>query len=145
MGLTILPVLQQAAEEQPLASDIIQAMVLGILIIFVFSVVAAGFTAKRINNIHEPSYSKAFGATLLKNLFGWTALALFGLYFDAPLVVTLIVPLAIVPMIAYRFVFSCMWREAALIWIVAFAVEVAVGYLLTLVGLVQFVELVNSI
>ena len=57
---------------------------------------------------------------------------------------TLIVALAIVPMIAYRFVFYCMWREAALIWIVAFVVEVAVGCLLTLVGLVKFVELVNS-
>jgi hypothetical protein len=144
MGLTMLAVLQQAAEEQPLLSDIIQAMLLAIMIVFVFSVLAAGFTAKRINNIHEPSYSKAFGATLLKNLFGWSALALFGFYFDAPLVVTLIVAMAIVPMIAYKFVFSCMWREAALIWIGAFVVEVAVGYVLTLVGLVEFVGLVNS-
>lgn len=145
MALTILVVLQQVAQEQPHPSDIIQALLLGILIVFVFSVVASGFTATHIENIHQPSYAKAFGATLLKNLVGWFAFSVFGLYFDAPLVVTLIVTMAVVPIIAYKFVFSCLWREAALIWIVALVVEVAVGYALTLVGLVEFVEVANSL
>ena len=92
----------------------------------------------------RPTYTKAFGATLLKNLVGWTALAVFGLYFQAPVIVTLIVGVALVPIAIYRFVFACMWREAALVWLGAFVVEVAAGYALTLVGLVKLAAITGG-
>jgi uncharacterized membrane protein len=144
MNVMLATTLVQATEAAPKPSTIVQALLLGILIVFVFSVITAGFTAKRINNIHNPTYSKAFGATLLKNLFGWTAFALFAAYFQAPLIVTVIVVFALVPIAIYRFVFSCMWREAALIWLTAFIVEVIVGYVLTVIGIVELARVTGQ-
>jgi len=141
MTLVVLANVVQATEESVSAGTVLQALMIGILIVFVFSVIAAGFTAKRIENLYEPSYTKAFGATLLKNIVGWASIAVFAAYFQAPLVVTLIVCVAVVPMAVYKFVFSCMWREAAIIWFAALVVEVAVGYALTLIGIVELARI----
>ena len=131
----------QTEATRPRPSDVIQALLLGILIVFVFSTVAAGLTAKRLNGIRDATYFKAFGATLLKNMFGWTAVAIFGLYLQAPLLVTAIIAAAIIPIIVYRLVFSCMWPEATMVWLVAFVVEAAVTAGLVLAGLVKLGQL----
>lgn len=144
MNLAVLADVVQGAEASPSAGEVLQALMLGILIVFVFSFIAAGFTAKRIENIYEPSYAKAFGATLLKNLVGWAAFAVFAAYFQAPLAVTVIVCVALVPIAVYKFVFSCMWLEAAIIWFAALVVEVAVGYALTLIGIVELARITGQ-
>ena len=144
MSLAVLAGVFQAGETAPSAGSVLQALMLGILIVFVFSFLAAGFTAKRIENIYEPSYAKAFGATLLKNLVGWAAFAVFAAYFQAPLAVTLVVCVALVPIAIYKFVFSCMWLEAAIIWLVALVVELAVGYALTVIGIVELARITGQ-
>ena len=136
----LLPTLtiQTGSATTPTLSTVIQAVWLALFIIFVFSVFAAGFTAKRIDNIHEPTYGKAVLATMLKNMTGLAGLFAFGLFFQAPVVVTLAVALCLIPILMYRMVFSCMWREAALIWLVATIVEGGLGYLLAIVGIVSW-------
>lgn len=128
----------QAQEEGPTMSTVIQAIWLGMLIMFVFSVFAAGFTAKKIENLHAPTYSKAVLATLLKNMLALAGFAIFGVFLQAPVIVTWIIVAGLIPIFVYKMVFSApMWREAALIWIVALIVEVGVGYVLVLVGLLS--------
>jgi hypothetical protein len=45
---------------------------------------------------------------------------------------------SIIPIAIYKIVFSCMWREAALIWVVTTVVMAGVSYLLFLIGLLSF-------
>ncbi len=127
-----LTLLQEA--EAPRPSTILQAIWLGLFIVFVFSVFASGFTAKKIENLHAPSYAKAFGATFMKNILGLTALAIFAFYFQAPISLSLAIAAGVVPIIIYKLVFDASWGEATIIWLAALIVEVGVGYLLTVVG-----------
>jgi hypothetical protein len=127
-----------AIQEAPRGSTIVQAIWLAAIIIFIVSWITTGFTAKRIENLHNPTYGKAFLSQILIGPFSLAAFVMFGLYFEAPLVVAFLVAYSIIPIIIYKIVFSCaMWREAALIWIVVFLVQTAVGYGLVLAGVLS--------
>jgi len=140
IGLALI----QTAESSPRASSIAQAIGLGMVIVFVFSVIASGFAAKRIENLHAPTYSKAFLATMLKNLVGLTAFFVFGLFFQAPWYVAMGVAWGLVPIFIYKIVFDSSYGEATIIWLVATIVEVGVGYLLTVVGLVSLAAMTGG-
>ena len=136
MLISLLVLFQRAAPaaQQPRASTVVQAVLLGLAITAVFSIFAAGFTAKKIENIHNPTYAKAFIATLLKNLMGMAGFFVFGLFFQAPPIVAFGIAFSVIPITIYKLVFACMWREAALIWLVATLVEGGIFYGLTLAG-----------
>ena len=141
----VAPLLAQAGQQAPVRqSTLLQALWLAALILFIAAVWATGFTAKKINNIHNPGYGKAFVAQLLIYFALPFILALFLLFFKAPLPVALGVPYVVLPIAIYKVVFGSMWREAALIWLVVTVVVVGVGYLLTLVGLLSFGSLMGT-
>jgi hypothetical protein len=138
MNAPLLTLFSQASQQGPSTGDVVGAVWLGLTILGIISIIVVGFTAKKINNISNPSYAKAFVAQLLIGPLSLAALALFGLYFQAPPVVAFAMAYSIIPIALYKIVFSCMWREAALIWIVATVVMGGVSYLLFLVGLLSF-------
>ena len=73
-------------------------------------------------------------------MIGWLSLAgffLFGLFFKAPVYVRLAVAFGVIPIVIYKLVFSSMWREAALIWLVAPVIQAGVTYGMIVVGLVS--------
>ncbi len=134
--MTFVTLLAQA-QSQPSASTIIQGIMVGMLIIFVFSVGSTLFITKKINNISEPTFGRALLATILKNMFFFPTF-LIGLTLEGmPILGALAVAAIIVPMIVYKIVYGCMWREALAVWLVVFVVEVAVAYGLTLVGMMS--------
>jgi hypothetical protein len=115
----------------------VQAVGLAVTVLFCIAVFVTGFTAKKINNIHRPSYAKAFVAQFL---IGPTTLAgfmLFGLFLEAPPLVALGVAYALIPLAIYKVVFSSQWSEAALIWVVVTLAEAGVGYGMILAGMVS--------
>jgi hypothetical protein len=127
-----------ATQDAPRESTIVQAIWLAATIIFVVSWITTGFTAKRIENLHNPTYGKAFLSQILIGPFSLAAFMMFGLYFEAPPIVAFLVAYSIIPIVIYKIVFSCaMWREAALIWIVVFLVQTAVGYGMILAGILS--------
>ncbi len=134
--MTLVPLLTQA-QSQPSVSTILQGIMVGMLIIFVFSVGSTLFITKKINNISEPTFGRALLATILKNMFFFPTF-LIGLTLEGmPILGALAVAAIIVPMIVYKIVYGCMWREALAVWLVVFVVEVAVAYGLTLVGMMS--------
>ena len=138
MYIDLMTAVAATTQGSPRESTIVQAIGLATIIIFVVSWITTGFTAKRIENLHNPTYSKAFLAQFLIGPISLAAFVMFGLYFEAPPVVAFLVAYSIVPIIVYKLVFSCaMWREAALIWIVVFLVQTAVGYGLILAGILS--------
>jgi hypothetical protein len=135
--MTLLALLAQA-QSQPSASTIVQSMMLAALILFVISVIATGFTTKKIDNISEATFGKAFLATFLKNMLFWPAFMI-GLTLEGmPPLGAFAIAAVIVPMLVYKVVYSCMWRETFVVWLAVSAVEFGSGYGLTLVGLASF-------
>ncbi len=132
------------AQAQPDPTNVLQGLFLAFLIIFVFDVFVAGFTAKKIENIHAPSYSKAFFATLLKNMMSWAGLAFMGLYLGANPIVVLVVVLALIPTVVYKLVFSSTMGEALVIAIVVLGVEGLVGMSITFSGLFDFSQILTT-
>jgi hypothetical protein len=49
-----------------------------------------------------------------------------------------------IPIALYKIVFACMWREAALIWVVVTVVMAGTSYLLFLLGLLNFATPVTA-
>ncbi len=134
--MTLATLLAQA-QNQPTASTILQSIMIGMLIIFVFSVGSTLFITKKINNISEPTFGKAFLATILKNMFFWPTL-LVGLTLEGmPILGALAIAAIIVPVLVYKIVYGCMWREALVVWLVVFVVEAATTYGLTLAGMMS--------
>ncbi|MCH9015842.1 MAG: hypothetical protein IH877_09190 [Gemmatimonadetes bacterium] len=124
--------------QEPISvTTLLQAIWLGLAVVFVFSVFTAGFVAKKINNISGATYAKAFLATILKNVVGLSSIA-FMFYLDINPIAALAVASTIVPIIIYRVVFGCprFW-EAILVWLPVVFVEVGLSYMLTLVGLIS--------
>lgn len=138
MHASVLALISQASQQGPSAGDVIGAVWLGLTILGILSIIVVGFTAKKINNISNPTYAKAFVAQLLIGPLSLAALMLFGLYLQAPPVVAFALAYSIIPIVLYKIVFSCMWREAALIWIVVSVVMAGASYLLFLLGLLSF-------
>ena len=114
-----------------------QAIWLGLVILFWVAVFTSGFTAKRMNNLHNPSYVKAFLAQFLIGPLTLAGFMLFGLFFEAPPAVALGMAYAVIPIAIYKLVFSSQWSEAALIWVVVTAVQAGVGYALVLAGMIS--------
>ncbi len=134
--MTFVTLLAQA-QSQPSPSTILQGIRVGLLIIFVFSVGSTLFITKKINNISGPTFGRALLATILKNVFFFPTF-LVGLTLEGmPLLGALAIAAIVVPMIVYKIVYGCMWREAFVVWLVVFVVEVAVAYGLTLVGMMS--------
>ena len=134
--MTLVTLLTQA-QSQPSASTIMQGIMVGMLIIVVFSVGSTLFITKKIINISEPTFGKAFLATFLKNMFFWPTF-LIGLTLEGmPILGSFAIAAIIVPMLVYKIVYGCMWREALVVWLVVFVVEFAVGYGLTLAGMMS--------
>ena len=134
--MTLLALIAQA-QSQPSASTILQSVMLGMLIVFVVSVFVTGFTTKKIENISEPSYGKAFLATFMKNILFLPAFMIGLTLGGMPPWGAFAIAAAVVPMLVYKVVYSCMWREAAVVWLVVSVVEFGLGYGLTFVGLVS--------
>ncbi len=134
--MTFVTLLAQA-QNQPSPSTIIQGIMVGMLIIFVFSVGSTLFITKKINNISQPSFGRALVATILKNVFFLPTL-LVGLTLEGmPILGALAIAVIVVPVVVYKIVYGCMWREALVVWLVVFVVEVAVSYGLTLAGMMS--------
>ncbi len=135
MLIDVLVFVQRAAPaaQQPKSSTIVQAILLGLAITGLFSIFASGFTAKKIG-ITDATYVKAFGATVLKNLFGLAGVLVFGLLFQAPEIVAFGIAFSIIPITIYKLVFGCAWGGAVLIWLVATLVEGGIFYGLLLAG-----------
>ena len=134
--MTLVPLLAQA-QSQPSVSTILQGIMVGMLIIFVFSVGSTLFITKKINNISEPTFGKAFLATILKNML-FLPVFLIGLTLEGmPPLAAFGIAALIVPMLVYKIVYGCMWREALVVWLAVFVVEGAVGYGLTLAGMMS--------
>ena len=134
--MTFVTLLAQA-QNQPSPSTIIQGIMVGMLIIFVFSVGSTLFITKKINNISQPSFGRALVATILKNVFFLPTL-LVGLTLEGmPILGALAIAVIVVPLVVYKIVYGCMWREALVVWLVVFVVEVAVSYGLTLAGMMS--------
>lgn len=89
---------------------------LGLMIIFFVAVFVTGFTAKKM----------------------------FGLYLGAPPILAFAIAYSFIPIIIYKIVFSCMWREAALIWIVVLLVLSALTYVLLLVGWISLSSIIGG-
>jgi hypothetical protein len=135
---------QQQSRTELVPSTIIEGVLSGLLIMFVVSVVATGFVAKRINNISGATYAKAFLATALKNITTVAGVMVAILFWGAEPVVAFAAVYAVIPIIIYKLVFSSMWREAILIWLVVSFVELAAGYTLTTVGIMSLAVFVNG-
>ncbi len=134
--MTLVPLLAQA-QSQPSVSTILQGIMVAILIIFVFSVGSTLFITKKINNISQPTFGKAFLATILKNML-FLPVFLIGLTLEGmPPLAAFGIAALIVPMLVYKIVYGCMWREALVVWLAVFVVEGAVGYGLTLAGMMS--------
>ncbi len=134
--MTFVTLLAQA-QNQPSPSTIIQGIMVGMLIIFVFSVGSTLFITKKINNISQPSFGRALVATILKNVFFLPTL-LVGLTLEGmPILGAVAIAVIVVPVVVYKIVYGCMWREALVVWLVVFVVEVAVSYGLTLAGMMS--------
>ena len=134
--MTLATLLAQA-QNQPSPSTILQGIMVGMLIVVVFSVGSTLFITKKINNISEPTFGKAFLATILKNMF-FCPTFLIGLTLEGmPILGSLAIAAIIVPILVYKIVYGCMWREALVVWLVVFVVEFAVGYGLTLAGMMS--------
>ena len=134
--MTLVTLFSQA-QSQPSASTIIEAILVGMLIIFVFSVGSTLFITKKINNISQSTFGRALLATILKNMF-FLPTFLIGLTLKGmPILGALAIAAIVVPMVVYKIVYGCMWREALVVWLVVFVVEAAVAYGLTLAGLMS--------
>ncbi len=134
--MTFVTLLAQA-QSQPSASTIMQGIMVGMLIIFVFSVGSTLFITKKINNISGATFGRALLATMLKNMFFFPTF-LIGLTLEGmPILGALAIAAIVVPMLVYKIVYGCMWREAFVVWLVVFVVEVAVAYGLTLAGMMS--------
>ena len=120
------------AQDQPPASTILQGILVGLLILFVFSVGSTLFITKKLNGVSQASFGKAFAATILKNMFFWPTLLLAATLEGMPILGAFATAAVIVPMLVYKFVYGCEWQAALMVWLVVFAVEAAAGY-----GLIQ--------
>ena len=125
------------AQGQPSVSTILQGIIVGLLIIFVFSVGSTLFITKKINNISGASFGKALLATILKNMLFLPTFLIAATLEGMPILGAFAVAAIIVPMLVYKVVYGCMWREALVVWLVVFVVEAAVGYGLVVAGMVS--------
>ena len=147
MYFDILTVLEQvrrtAQTTQPVLDlgTIIGALWLASLILFIVAVLATGFTAKKIDNISGASYAKAWVAQFLISFTVPAGFFIFALYFQAHWIVALGITYLIIPMTVYKLVFSSLWREAALIWLVVTVVQTGVFFGLAVAGMVGLAEL----
>jgi hypothetical protein len=131
-------VLLSTLQDTPSEGDIVGALWIALTILGLVAVFVTGFTAKKINNIHAPSYGKALLAQILIGPLSLAGLMMFGIYLEAPPIFALAMAYSVIPIVIYKIVFACMWREAALIWIVVLLVQSAVAYAMLLLGYISY-------
>ncbi len=134
--MTFAAILIQA-QDQPPASTILQSIMVGLLIIFVFSVGSTLFITTKYDAISQASFAKAFAATILKNMLFWPTLLVAVTLEGMPILGAFATAGVIVPMVVYKFVYGCTWRAALVVWLVVFGVEAAVGYGLIVAGMMS--------
>lgn len=145
MAFGFLDVFNILTQEPVRESSIVQAIWLTSVILFVVGVVVSGLTAKQINNLHNPTYAKAFIAQFLINPISLAMFVFFAFYFKAHPLLSLVIAFSLVPIVIYKLAFSCaMWREAALIWLVTFFVQGVVGIGLAMVGILKIAEVIQG-
>jgi hypothetical protein len=83
-------------------------------------------------------------AQMLIGLLSLAGLMMFGLYLDAPPILAFAIAYSFIPIVIYKIVFPCMWREAALIWIVVLLVLSALTYVLLLVGWISLSSIIGG-
>ena len=143
MVTSILPVFQ-AQPSSPDAESVVITIWMALIILGIIGVFVCGFTAKKINNIHNPTYGKAFLAQMFVGAFSLAGFFVFGLFLKAPVPVALGLSYAIIPIIVYRIVFGCLWTEALIIWFVTTAVQAAVGWGLILAGMLSLAAITGG-
>ena len=143
MTVSTLLMLQQA-QAGPAPSTVVQTIWIALSILGVISIFIVGFTAKKIENIHNPTYSKAFLAQVLVGFLATAGFFIFGLFLKAPAVVAFGIAYSIIPIIVYRLVFASMWREAATIWLVVTLVQAGVTYGLVLAGMMSLAAITGA-
>jgi len=143
MIVSTFPMLQQT-QTGPAPSTVVQTIWIALAILAVISIVVVGFTAKKIENIHNPTYSKAFVAQFLVGFLATAGFFIFGLFLKAPAVVAFGIAYSIIPIIVYRLVFASQWSEAATIWLVVTLVQAGVTYGLVLAGMVSLAALTGA-
>lgn len=131
-----LPLTAATAQAATDPSTVLGTIWLALVCLGILGIFVAGFTAKKINNIHNPTYSKAFLAQFLIGLFSLAGIFVFGLYLHAPTPVAIGLSLTVIPVAIYRVVFGSMWTEALIIWFVTTTVQGGVGWGLMLAGLI---------
>jgi hypothetical protein len=140
LSWTVLAIVQETVSE----GDVVGGVWLGLMIIFFVAVFVTGFTAKKIENISQPGYGKALIAQMLIGPLSLGGLMMFGLYLDAPPILAFAIAYSFIPIVIYKIVFPCMWREAALIWIVVLLVLSALTYVLLLVGWISLSSIIGG-
>ena len=143
MIISTLSMLQQA-QAGPAPSTVVQTIWIALTILGIISVLVVGFTAKKINNIHNPTYSKAFLAQVLVGFLATAGFFIFGLFLQAPAIVAFGIAYSIIPIIVYRLVFASQWTEAATIWLVVTLVQAGVTYGLVLAGMVSLAAMTGA-
>ena len=143
MIISTLSMLQQA-QADPAPSTVLQTIWIALTILGIISVLVVGFMAKKINNIHNPTYSKAFLAQVLVGFLATAGFFIFGLFLQAPTIVAFGIAYSIIPIIVYRLVFASQWTEAATIWLVVTLVQAGVTYGLVLAGMVSLAAMTGA-
>ena len=125
------------AQDQPPPSTILQGIIVGLLIIFVFSVGSTLFITKKYDAISQASLAKAFVATILKNVLFWPTLLMAATLEGMPILGAFAAAGMIVPMGVYKLVYGCTWQAALVVWLVVFGVEAAAGFGLITAGMMS--------
>jgi len=128
----------------PAPSTVVQTIWIALAALAIISIVVVGFTAKKIENIHNPTYSKAFLAQMLVGFLATAGFFIFGLFLQAPAIVAFGIAFSIIPIIVYRLVFASQWSEAATIWLVVTLVQAGVTYGLVLAGMVSLAAITGA-
>ena len=104
-------------------------LVLAILLIFVTSIVATGFLAKRLS-VFDANYGKAAWATVLKYVISATGVAVMSNYLNVGPALAFGVVNVLLPIVIYKLVFQSTVVQAVLLWLAVLAVEVVTAVVL---------------
>ena len=98
-------------------------LVLAILLIFVTSIVATGFLAKKLS-VFDANYGTAAWATVLKYVISAIGVAVMSNYLTVGPATSLVIVNVLLPIVIYKLVFQSTVVQAVLLWLGVLAVEV---------------------
>lgn len=113
---------------EPGLDALIQVSLLGLafLLEFVAAVLITGFVAKRIR-IEDATYSRALGATFLRDAGMLVGMAVLTGLLGLPEVSSALVSVVVVPVVVHRFVFETGIGRATLLWLIVSPAEAVVA------------------